>query len=171
MVSEQSLGAQKPRRRLLKFVGAFLVIIILGYAGLLGVAAYREREGVKKVEDLAEALRKDQEAAYQARLADTYGGATPQETLQLYIAAVEKGDFDLASKYLITDEQNGEINDLNSLKAKNNLPRFLRILKNAQPNTQIIDESFSMKSKTIEGPYYFVTFVLYPNGVWKISEI
>ncbi len=30
---------------------------------------------------------------------DTYGGATPEETFDLYLAALKKGDLELASKY------------------------------------------------------------------------
>ena len=34
-----------------------------------------------------------------AMTADTYGGKTPQETLDLFVAALKKGDLELASKY------------------------------------------------------------------------
>ncbi|MEK7143610.1 MAG: hypothetical protein AAB756_02155, partial [Patescibacteria group bacterium] len=32
---------------------------------------------------------------------DTYGGATPEETLALFIDALKKGDTDLAAKYFV----------------------------------------------------------------------
>jgi len=35
---------------------------------------------------------------------DTYGGKTPQETLNMFISALEKGDIDLAAKYFALDE-------------------------------------------------------------------
>ncbi len=38
-----------------------------------------------------------------AMKADTYGGKTPQETLNMFIDALKKGDIDLASKYFILD--------------------------------------------------------------------
>lgn len=55
--------------------------------------AYMQRE-----QDKADAL----EAAYKA---DTYGGATPEETLKLFIDALEKKDYELASKYFVVEEQ------------------------------------------------------------------
>ncbi|MFA6416121.1 MAG: hypothetical protein WCW56_01400 [Candidatus Paceibacterota bacterium] len=36
---------------------------------------------------------------------DTYGGATPEETLQLFIKAFQAGDLELASKYFIIEKQ------------------------------------------------------------------
>jgi len=36
--------------------------------------------------------------------ADTYGGKTPQETLDMFVDALRKGDIDLASKYFLLDE-------------------------------------------------------------------
>jgi len=44
----------------------------------------------------------DLEAAYKA---DTYGGETPEETLRLFIDALEKKDYELASKYFVVEEQ------------------------------------------------------------------
>lgn len=35
---------------------------------------------------------------------DTYGGKTPQETLDMFISALEQGDIDLAAKYFVLDE-------------------------------------------------------------------
>ena len=36
---------------------------------------------------------------------DTYGGATPEETLQLFITAFKASDLELASKYFIIEKQ------------------------------------------------------------------
>ncbi|MEX0934135.1 MAG: hypothetical protein WD003_02700, partial [Candidatus Paceibacterota bacterium] len=35
---------------------------------------------------------------------DTFGGETPEETLELFIAALEAEDIELASKYFLPDE-------------------------------------------------------------------
>lgn len=42
------------------------------------------------------------EAQYRA---DTYGGTTPEETLRLFIEALEKKDYILASKYFLVEER------------------------------------------------------------------
>lgn len=36
---------------------------------------------------------------------DTYGGETPEETLSLFIKALETGDVELASKYFVVEKQ------------------------------------------------------------------
>jgi hypothetical protein len=36
--------------------------------------------------------------------ADTYGGKTPQETLDMFVSALRAGDVELASKYFLLDE-------------------------------------------------------------------
>ena len=50
--------------------------------------------------------------------ADTYGGKTPQETLDMFISAVEKGDYELASKYFVVERQNKELEDLRESEKK-----------------------------------------------------
>lgn len=54
--------------------------------------------------DPVEAALEYQERYESAMKADTYGGATPQETLDLFIAALRAEDVELASKYFALDE-------------------------------------------------------------------
>lgn len=48
----------------------------------------------------------EREAAYKA---DQYGGATPEETLRLFVEALEQKDYVLASKYFVVEEQNANL--------------------------------------------------------------
>src|SRR3989344_4272535 len=43
---------------------------------------------------------------------DTYGGNTPEETLELFRTALEKGDIELASKYFVIEKQKKTLSDL-----------------------------------------------------------
>ena len=54
--------------------------------------------------EAAEAVEKGEKAYVDAMTADTYGGKTPQETLDLFVAALRTGDVELASKYFLLDE-------------------------------------------------------------------
>src|SRR3989344_7855008 len=54
--------------------------------------------------EAAEAVEKGEKAYIDAMTADTYGGKTPQETLDLFVAALRAGDVDLASKYFLLDD-------------------------------------------------------------------
>jgi hypothetical protein len=56
---------------------------------------------------------------------DTYGGKTPQETYSLYIAALQRGDTDAASKYFYWERQVAQKQKLDELKAKGELQKYI----------------------------------------------
>lgn len=49
---------------------------------------------------------------------DIYGGKTPEETLELYIEALKKGDIELASKYSQVDQQESEVESLKKVLSR-----------------------------------------------------
>lgn len=80
-----------------KFVGAFAGIIAVA------VGAYFIWNTFFKY-DINEVYKKAEADYVAAMTADTYGGKTPQETLDLFVAALRSGDVELASKYFLLDE-------------------------------------------------------------------
>ena len=84
-------------------IGLFLLAIVGLYAGyILGVIftfkviiPYVDK--ARYEESLKEYLKPYEE--------DNIGGNTPEETVDLFIEALKKGDYDLASKYFVVDEQ------------------------------------------------------------------
>ena len=77
-----------------------------------------------------------------AMKADTYGGKTPQETLNMFIDALKKGDIDLASKYfaLDTNEKSPDYltrkkweNSLNETKKDGGIDNLISLLEKATP--------------------------------------
>jgi hypothetical protein len=165
------MDTDKPRRKYWKFVAAFLAMIFLAFGVVIALRVHETsklaKEQAEKAIKLVEQLKREQEAFYQKQLADTYGGKTPQETLQMYIDAVEKGDYELASKYFVVEKQEGELKILKSAPEENT-EKILSLLK------QSIEKQGSYSSTgnayTIRKPI-LVDFVLYPSGVWKIIEI
>ena len=149
-------------------IGLFFVALFLAVEGY---SYYDQWAGEKRVEELAQLLAKIEKEAFDKKAADKIGGKTPQETLDLFIKAVEAGDYELASKYFVVENQENGKKELLSLVGKNNLGLVINLFKNAEPDGDIINGSFRMKSKTNLGPYYFIRFVLYPSGNWKIEEI
>ena len=103
-------------------------------------------------------------------MADTYGGKTPQETLQMYIDAVEKGDYELASKYFIGDYQEMELESSRKMPS-NEIQKYIDILKNAITKLDI-DGKYDTDKKyfSLYKPI-LIRMKLYPNGIWKIIEI
>lgn len=53
-----------------------------------------------------------------AEKADIYGGETPEETWALFIDALKKEDFNLASKYFVADKQADYLGMFNNAKEK-----------------------------------------------------
>lgn len=142
---------------------AFVAIIFLVVGGVIGTRAYQLWKEVDDADLFAlkmEDLKKQQEA-------DTFGGTTPYETLEMYIAAIEKGDFALASKYFVIEKQEAELLKLQGSPEKNVL-NINSMLKQALGEEG--GYSPDKKAFTIDIPI-FVDFYLYPKGIWKINEI
>lgn len=154
------------RKFTLGFVGLFLFV----FTTIVSWKAFQLYVGQQAVERLAQKMAQEEQEIIEKRKADIFGGKTPQETLNLYIKAVEKGDYELASKYLVIEKQENEIQQLNALKEKNNLVSFIALMKQASMDGDIESNEARMKSKT-ETSYYFINFYKYPNGIWKIVEI
>ena len=75
---------------------------------------------------------------------DPYGGITPEETLQLFIDALKKGDTDLAAKYFVLDKQEEMRVDLDLVKEKGLLDELL------------VDLERTVKTKTSNEEVFFV---------------
>jgi hypothetical protein len=158
-----------------KFFIWFVAIVVAVVAGMFlweGFVAPGLRQ--KRFERAMEEFNKLQREDYERAMADTYGGKTPQETLQMYIAALEKGDYELASKYFVRSKQIDEKSRLEDLSKANtdSLVLLIKILRDAKPwRSSLEDETFTMESKVDSRPSFYVEFIKYPNGIWKILEI
>lgn len=100
---------QNQKSKFWKFAVWFVVIVIVAGVVLWVVDYFSpEARGARETQrnyELYQQSISDMEAALRA---DTYGGATPQETLDLFVAALRQSDVELASKYfaLETDTKN-----------------------------------------------------------------
>jgi hypothetical protein len=148
------------------FWGVGLVAVALFLFGI-GYNYYDQWRGERRVEQLAEALRQIEQEIYNKKAADTTGGKTPQETLDLFITAVEKGDYELASKYFVIEKQEEELKSLQNSK-KENVHNVMGLLKQAKNTSG--EYSFDKKGFSFYQPI-LVNFILYPSGNWKIEEI
>ena len=150
----------------LALAGIAVFLFALSY----GLLAYEQWKGRQGVENLAKALKQIEEESYKQAMADTYGGKTPQETLQMYIEAVEKGDFELASRYFIGEKQEKELESSTQM-SKDEMQNYTNLLKKTL-------EKFNNEGKFTPDKKYFsvyepilIRMFLYPNGIWKIIEI
>ncbi len=139
-------------------VSAFFVVLVFG-------VYYDKRQGQKRVEELKIALEKWEQGIYDKKAGDTVGGKTPRETLDMFISAVEAGDYELASKYFVVEKQGEWKKDLSTVK---NINEFLKVIK----STQKSDGEYS-EDKTTYSIYKptSIDFIIYPSGNWKIEKI
>ncbi len=110
---------------------------------------------------------------------DTYGGKTPQETLDLFIDALKNNDLDLAAKYFILEESGKpdlEWNeDLKRMKELNELGLFIDFLSKAKPypEDRLYEGDYKFISENDKGElelYIDFEFNKY-SGVWKIDGL
>src|SRR3989344_516220 len=142
-------------------IGVLAVFLITAFYGLSWYGEWDLRKDVAQIIE-------QQNRPY---LEDAYGGKTPKETLDLFITAVEKGDFTLASKYFVLDKQEEWESGLERIKEKNNLDLLLDRMHKMEDRGSLGPDSFQMAAKDEKGVFMtFVSFIKYPSGIWKIQE-
>src|SRR3989344_3629071 len=154
------------RKKIFFGVGIFFVVVFVFLLIIEGWNYYNQWKGEKRIDELAQELKRLDREDYERKAADKIGGKTPQETLDLFIQAVEKGDYELASKYFVVEKQEEELKSLQN-SPKENIKNVMGLLKQAKiskgtylgEDDYFIDEPIS------------VDFILYSSGNWKIEEI
>ena len=155
------------RRKIIYGVGIFFAI----WAVLIGVISFLEWRDNTKFERSMTKIDKMVEDREKELAKDTIGGNTPQETLEMFIAAVEAGDYELASKYFVAEKQGEELRILNNAPQEN-IYNLMNILKTASEwRSGAGSDSFIMEAKLNSKPSMFVSFIKYPSDNWKINEI
>ncbi len=134
-------------KRILLFWGGSALLILLGATVYIAINGYlsgdQSQAGVKK--ELSQAY-------VTAMTADIYGGQTPQETFDLFVAALGANDPDLAAKYFILDDN----------LSRDKWTKALNILKDKGLLTKMAEET-TFSSTNIEFNKY--------SKVWKIVSI
>ncbi|OGM90616.1 hypothetical protein A2755_03630 [Candidatus Wolfebacteria bacterium RIFCSPHIGHO2_01_FULL_48_22] len=160
----------------LLFVFIIFVVAAIWFAWsrLLSPAAQTAQE----VEQNYAAYQEWEEQYRQAIAQDTYGGSTPEETLQLFIEALENGDVELASKYFLIDPNNSHIEYRKALvdkKESKELGLLVTLLQKMEKieDSAIPDDVKIFGIRNDKGLLdYSITFKLNQAAViWKIEEI
>ena len=156
-----------------KFLIAFAMILLLALTLYWYFAVYSEKnEDLVAYEEYLE-LTKQNLAIVRA---DTYGGKTPQETLDLFIKALDIGDPELAAMYFELDENGSREKWRQVMHDTYNAGRFsmiVEILKKAIPEPEgIIGDSFYAFSVRGENGDVIADVGLVFNGyLWKIKRV
>ncbi len=152
----------------------YIILVVIGvgilYGGfVLGVESY-DKFRVWRNEQLMKQIDEDfdrmEQETLERQMADTFGGTTPQETLQMFIKAVEAGDYDLASKYFIEGKRDEWKENLVLTKDANNMIEFLSLIKKAERDLEEFREGVSEADVPI-----YIRIIVYPNNIWKLTDI
>lgn len=120
---------------------------------------------------------------------DTYGGKTPEETFDLYLAALKKGDLELASKYFVMEKQKQRLEQLK----KEDLTSYTKEIESVNKDSwteksiddnvdikymatrysdkeiQTIDSSGKIITTTLNSGKYTSTMnMIKRNNIWKL---
>lgn len=140
------------------------VIIIFLIAAFYGLSWYGEWNLQKDIMQII----KQQNLPF---LEDTYGGKTPKETLELFIAAVEKEDFALASKYFVLGKQKEWEKELSDINKINKTEEFLFPIRTEIQKLSIEKPLWDERDTYVSGDSILFVFAKYPSGIWKIQEL
>jgi len=152
-----------------KFFGGFTALIAIGlliwYIGVsLSPEAREERAAREHLKNLQEQYEND-----------TFGGETPEETIQLFIEALEAGDIDLATKYFVIDKQAERKKILEEIKEKGQLVNTVKSVKMLANKYSLIegdDSRFIFEALNEAGELILqVDVARGPNGKWKILDL
>lgn len=147
--------------------GVGIAVVILFGGGLLYMVQYLRMRSSPDYKAMQYA--KDLERQYAS---DTYGGTTPEETLQLFIAALKQGNTDLAAKYFVLDQQKQWRDDLAKIKEKGLLNDMIRDLERKKYRHDISSGqvNFDIANEKNEG-ILSILLGKGPNEKWKILEL
>jgi hypothetical protein len=171
---------REKRASFLRFYKEFLFLVVLGFS------IYIFWKGVVRQPSPIEVNVREYErleAEYKAAMkADTYGGATPEETLELFIDALREGDVDLAGKYfaLDTNEQGDSyltrgknMEYLELAQKEKKIEELINFLENAKPAGSSMEGYFGFEFFDDNGEFLADLGMRLNthSGVWKITSL
>ena len=172
---------EQSKSKKIKFI-VWFVILVFGVYVLIWVYENYFSEKAKETKQQQKNYEKylAWKSSYEKAMSeDTYGGKTPEETLNLFVEALKKEDLELASKYFVLNS-NGErdpkwLEALQKTKEAGKLKEVIELLSKAKPDYENISnkEDFKFKSYDNNGKlkaYVDLEFNKY-SGIWKIESL
>lgn len=150
----------------MKFIFGFLIILAISIVVLFVASDSQKNDDYDRQTQLA----KEMEDKYRN---DTYGGDTPEQTLQLFIDALKAGDTELASKYFVVDKQEEMKTKLNVAKNNNILELFVQDLEKDRIGKELFAGHYKFTTYNENNTVEF-SFDLVLNSItnkWKIEEL
>mgnify|MGYP001609343232 CR=1 FL=1 len=162
-----------------KFMIAFAAIILLVLAGywLWNNRLSPEAKESREMQANYDRAIAHQQQFEEAMKNDTYGGKTPEETLRLFIEALQKEDIELAFQYFILEENGGRDpkwkEGLIKTRDAGKLQEVADSLSKAEPAGSSIEGYFGFEIRDSAGNLISdvgMKLNAY-SGVWKIESL
>jgi hypothetical protein len=138
-----------------------IVIVILAFLSFLGFYGQKIQNYfiLKQQEKMLAEGQKRAAEILELQKNDTYGGKTPEETLDLYIKALKVGDIELASKYSEISIENVDLqkNELESFKSEIQRDGDLHVVLENMDNIKENGVKNVWSKTEVSFVYYFVT--------------
>ncbi len=158
--------------RSIKLIGIAVMFIIVSLGVWFGTSLIDPQTQEAKEERAMQEYWDDLTEQYEN---DTYGGSTPEETIALFISALEVGDIELASKYFVIDEQEEQLEYLVGIQKKELIERLISVLENSGDkyplvegnNDRFIFEFFDNEKELI----LQIDLAVTKNNIWKILDM
>jgi len=175
------LSIEPPKRSWWKYVVGVLAIIIVILGGYIVWYEYLSPDAKyrSEVEQSALELPGKMDAYKKAREEDTYGGKTPEETLQMFIEALKQGDVELASKYFALDDDStvadpAWLDGLKAARTENRLVAIANELQRAKlrERSEVLNTAwFAVYDDIGEITHEILLILNKYSGVWKIERL
>ena len=166
----------KPKKRRAKWIIIALIIILVALFLILG--GYNNIKTTIKGLWAVNQYNAGIELYEKTMTEDTYGGKTPEETLAMFIDALEKGDIELASKYFILDDNLSRQKWEDGLKQAQEEGRILKIIESINQaekseNQSGLDSEFQLVILGKDGLAENTIFMKLNeySKVWKIESM
>ncbi len=159
------------------YIAAFVGILVLG-AGLLfvwGNYLSPEAQSAHTMQKNYETYQAWEQQHNQDLALDTYGGSTPEETLQLFVDALDDEDIELASKYFALDQREQWAEGLKNIQLEKRIDEIIKTIKSAQASERDTgsgnQREFIVKNKNGEIDYAIILTLNNQSNIWKIESM
>jgi len=148
-------------------VAVFIILVGKDYARDARVRREEAREREEALREIEETERLLAE--------DTYGGATPEETFQMFLDALRAGDVDLASKYFVAEKQESWKENFEKIRSSDYLDDMISDLEKATlDKTESNLAWMSLPGKDVQGNSIYSRISFSKNqssNKWKIDAL
>lgn len=160
------------------WIGLAILLILGGFFGYQNYWSSEARENAQLEKQYQNYL--NWEKGYKEALKnDTFGGKTPQETLDMFVAALRAGDTELASKYFVLKDGKEDSRlewkkVMDDQKNQGGLEEIIRVVSesNFDENSSSGETAwFVLKNKDGLVEYSIILKLNKESGIWKIESL